>query len=147
MVKRKSSGDRSVAVKSAPKKRRFVTRPQPAVGLAGGPIYSVHPSVALLQKWVAELAEKTGRSLDEWIKHVKKSGPKSEKDCRVWLKEQYRLGTNTAGWLAEKAFSSEADAAEETPEGYLQLAPQYVEQMYVPAAQQAKDSGAPQVHR
>jgi len=24
---------------------------------------------------------------------------------------------------------------------------QYVEQMYVPAAQQAKDSGAPKVHR
>ena len=29
--------------------------------------YGVHPGVAMVQKWVAELKEKTGRSLEEWI--------------------------------------------------------------------------------
>src|SRR5688572_15817388 len=84
----------------------------------------------MVQKWIAELAEKTGRSLDEWVRHVKKFGPKSEKDCRLWLKEQHHLGTNTAWWLAEKAFGSPLGLAEDTPEGYLQQAPKYVEQMY-----------------
>jgi hypothetical protein len=30
-------------------------------------LYSVHPGVAMVQKWVATLPEKTGRSLEEWI--------------------------------------------------------------------------------
>ena len=132
MVKRKRSGDRSVAVKSAPKKKRSVLAGKPAIA-TGGSIYSVHPGVAMVQRWIAELAEKTGRSLDEWIRYVKKFGPKSEKECRLWLKEQHRLGTNTAWWLAEKAFGSPLGIAEETPEGYLQLAPKYVEQMYAGA--------------
>jgi hypothetical protein len=37
--------------------------------------YSVHPSVLMVRKWVAELKEKTGRSLEELLKLVKKSGP------------------------------------------------------------------------
>jgi hypothetical protein len=27
----------------------------------------MHPSVAIVQKWLAELKDKTGRSLEEWI--------------------------------------------------------------------------------
>ncbi len=30
-------------------------------------LYSVHPGVAMMQKWIKELPAKTGRSLDEWI--------------------------------------------------------------------------------
>lgn len=30
-------------------------------------IYGVHPGVLMTQKWIAELKEKTGRSLDEWM--------------------------------------------------------------------------------
>ena len=63
-------------------------------------IYSVHPGVLMTQKWIAELKQKTGRSLDEWIRLVKKSGPKEEKERREWLKKEYGLGTNTAWWLA-----------------------------------------------
>ena len=29
--------------------------------------YGVHPGVALVQKWLAELKEKTGRSMEEWV--------------------------------------------------------------------------------
>jgi hypothetical protein len=35
------------------------------------PSYSVHPGVAMVQKWIQELPEKTGRSLDkERSRHV-----------------------------------------------------------------------------
>jgi hypothetical protein len=54
-------------------------------------IYSVHPSLALVQKWIAELQDKTGRALDEWLRLIKKSGPKDEKARREWLKTEHGL--------------------------------------------------------
>ena len=65
--------------------------------------YGVHPSVAMMQKWVETLKDKTGRSLDEWLAFVKANGPDDEKARREWLKKQYGLGTNTAWWIAERA--------------------------------------------
>ncbi len=35
-------------------------------------IYGVHPGVLMTQKWIAELKQKTGRTLDEWLKLIKK---------------------------------------------------------------------------
>jgi hypothetical protein len=32
-----------------------------------GRLYGVHPGHAMVQKWVAELKEKTGRSVEEWV--------------------------------------------------------------------------------
>jgi len=84
----------------------------------------------MVQKWIVELPAKTGKSLDDWVRHVKKSGPKTEKECRVWLKDEYQLGTNTAWWLAEKAFGNPLGLKDDSPEGYLQLAHVYIEQMY-----------------
>src|SRR5581483_2700974 len=66
-------------------------------------LYSVHPGVMMTQKWVSTLKEKTGRGLDEWLELVKKSGPKTEKEQRDWLKQEYKLGTNSAWWIAERA--------------------------------------------
>lgn len=129
MAKHKSTASRSVAVKTAPRKRKIKTARSPAKPI-GGLLYSVHPGVAMVQKWIGELKAKTGRSLDEWIKHIKQAGPPTEKDCRDWLKSAHNLGTNSAWWLAEKAFGNPLTLAEDTPEGYLALAPQYVEQMY-----------------
>src|SRR6266498_5645358 len=45
-------------------------------------IYGVHPGVLMTQKWIADLKQKTGRSLDEWLIFVKKSGPKTENERR-----------------------------------------------------------------
>jgi hypothetical protein len=59
-------------------------------------LYDVHPSVAMVQKWVAGLKEKTGRSLEEWMTFVKQEGPKDEKSRRKWLKIQHKLATNAA---------------------------------------------------
>ena len=91
-------------------------------------IYSVHPGVLMTQKWIGELKQKTGRSLEEWLKHIKKDGPKDEADRRDWLKKEYGLGTNTAGWLAERSVGK----GEETSDAdlYLQQAERDVDKMF-----------------
>lgn len=91
-------------------------------------VYDVHPGVAMVQKWVGELKEKTGRSLDEWIAFVKKDGPKDEKSQREWLKIQHKMGTNSAWWIAARVAGKESE--EDSPEKYLEAAPQYVEKQY-----------------
>ncbi len=49
----------------------------PAAKSSSGP-YSVHPGLSMMEKWIHDLPAKTGRSLDEWIAFVKKSGPPTE---------------------------------------------------------------------
>lgn len=91
-------------------------------------IYSVHPGVIMTQKWIGELKQKTGRSLDEWLKLIKKTGPRDEKPRREWLKAEYGLGTNTAWWLAERAEGKGEESGD--PDLYLQEAERYVDEMY-----------------
>jgi hypothetical protein len=91
-------------------------------------IYSVHPGVFMVQKWIAELPEKTGRSLDQWLTFINKHGPKAEAERRDWLKKDHKLRTNTAWWLAERSVGKGND--EETAEGYLAKAEQYVKEMF-----------------
>ena len=91
-------------------------------------IYGVHPGVAMTQKWVAELKAKTGRTLEEWLKLIKKSGPKDEKARREWLKTEHGLGTNSAWWLAERADGKSSEVGD--PDSYLAAAEGYVEVMF-----------------
>jgi Domain of unknown function (DUF5655)/Domain of unknown function (DUF4287) len=93
-------------------------------------IYSVHPAVAMVQKWIVDLPTKTGRSLEQWLAFIKKSGPATEKERREWLKTEHGLGTNTAWWLAERAEGGDKGIAEDNPESYLKAAEGYVEAMY-----------------
>lgn len=60
-------------------------------------LYGVHPGVAMVQKWVSELKEKTGRSLEEWIAFVKKEGPKDEKSRHCMLKSSMRGRRRSCG--------------------------------------------------
>jgi hypothetical protein len=91
-------------------------------------IYSVHPGVLMTQKWIGELKQKTGRSLEEWLKHIKKDGPADEKERREWLKEKYGLGTNTAWWLAERSVGKGEETGD--PDLYLESAERDVEKMF-----------------
>ena len=97
-------------------------------GAKAGSLYGVHPGVAMMQKWVAELKEKTGRTLDEWTTLVKEEGPSSEKERREWLKSTHKLGTNSAWWIAERAEGKGDEDAD--PESYLRAAAAYVEEQY-----------------
>ena len=90
--------------------------------------YDVHPGVAMVQKWVAELPEKTGKSLEQWAKLLKKQKIEGVTKQRDWLKEEHGLGTNAAWWVAEYAEGKPTWDAD--PETYLRSAELYVEEMY-----------------
>jgi uncharacterized protein DUF5655/uncharacterized protein DUF4287 len=91
-------------------------------------IYSVHPSVVMMQAWIAGLLQKTGRTLEEWIELVQDEGPETERERRAWLKAEHGLGTNAAWWIAERA---EGRAAEDgDPAAYLKAAEGYVKAMF-----------------
>src|SRR5204862_5081655 len=91
-------------------------------------IYGVHPGVLMTQKWVAELKQKTGRTLAEWIKFIKKEGPPTEAARRDWLKQEHRLGTNSAWWLAERSVGKGEEVGDR--DVYLRAAEKYVEEMF-----------------
>ena len=90
--------------------------------------YSVHPGVAMVQKWVAELKGKTGRSVEEWVDLVRREGPADNKARREWLKREHGLGTNSAWWLADRADGKGGEDSD--PAEYLRAAEGYVESMF-----------------
>jgi len=91
-------------------------------------LYDVHPGVAMVQKWVAELKAKTGRSLEEWVALAKEEGPNEPKARREWLKTKHKLGTNSAWWIADHIEGKGGE--EDYPEAYLKAAVKYVEEQY-----------------
>lgn len=91
-------------------------------------IYGVHPGVLTTQKWIGELKQKTGRTLEEWLKFINQDGPPGEQERRAWLKARQGLGTNAAWWLAERSVGKGEEAGD--PDAYLKVAENYVEQMF-----------------
>jgi hypothetical protein len=91
-------------------------------------MYSVHPAVLMVRNAIAGLKGKTGRSLEEWIACVNKSGPKTTEQRRAWLKSKHGLGTNYAWWIAERSLGKGAEDGD--PKAYLRAAAEYVENMY-----------------
>src|ERR1017187_4605725 len=87
--------------------------------------YTVHPGVAMVQQWMQELPQKTGRSLEEWIAVTRKSGPPTERERREWLKKEHKLGSNSAAWIAERLEGKGTE--EDSPEAYLKTAAEWVE--------------------
>lgn len=94
-----------------------------------GITFSVHPSVAYVQSIMDNLRRNTGRSLEEWVAAVKKHGPADPPGRRAWLKGE-GLGSTQAWFVAERSQGATAHAFDETPEGYLDLAPRYVDAQY-----------------
>jgi hypothetical protein len=90
-------------------------------------IYSVHPGVAMVQKSIASLPQKTGRSVDEWIRLIRRRGLADIRATRDFLKAEYKLGTNYASWLADLAAGKGEDG---DPEKYLETAERYVDEMF-----------------
>ncbi len=91
-------------------------------------IYGVHPGVAMVRKWIDEMPEKTGKSLDHWIKLIKKEGPPTNRERREWLKQEQGLGTNSASWLADRAEGKNSEDSD--PDEYLRAAEKYVAKMF-----------------
>ena len=82
----------------------------------------------MTQKWITELKQKTGRSLEEWLKLIRKEGPAEEKERRNWLREKHDLNTMIATWLAERSLGKGAEMAD--PDLYLESAERDVEKMF-----------------
>jgi len=84
----------------------------------------------MFQKTIAGLKQKTGRTLEEWIRFIGKEGPETEKDRREWLKAKHGMGTNYAWWIAERSVGKGDDGS---PETYLKQAEEHMEEMYAGA--------------
>jgi hypothetical protein len=82
----------------------------------------------MVQKWIADLPEKTGRSLEDWIKATRASGLSGLPERVDWLKKEHGLGTNAARLIAERAEGKGSE--QDDPEAYLRTAELYVEAMF-----------------
>jgi hypothetical protein len=83
-------------------------------------IYSMHPSSAMEESSIANLPKKTGKTLEQWLAIVKKSGPPTEKERREWLKKEYGFTTNYASWVAERAEGRGSFADQYDPDAYVE---------------------------
>jgi Domain of unknown function (DUF4287) len=63
----------------------------------GAPASVVEKSAAM------HLRERTGRTLEEWVKLVQETGPATRKERAEWLKTKHGLGVNFAAWIALSA--------------------------------------------
>jgi hypothetical protein len=83
-------------------------------------VYTIHPGFAMEESGLQILKERTGHTLEEWVRVVKKSGPATEKERIAWLKEAHGITTNYALWIAKRvdgggsAASYDPDAMVET---------------------------------
>lgn len=103
--------------------------PTPAKKAKARPVvYSIHPSIKLVQDWMDRLPEETGRSYDQWMAHINKAAPKDEAARREWLKTTYKHGNRAAQWLAE--FSVGKGVEDFDPKVYLKVAPGMVDALY-----------------
>lgn len=91
-------------------------------------IYRVHPSVAYARKIIANLPDKTGRSLDDWSDLLRAEGPKEKKERPAWLHSEYGLGRTTAWLIASAAQGSSPEDYDD--DRYLDMAVNYVENLY-----------------
>ncbi|MFL6262764.1 MAG: DUF5655 domain-containing protein [Thermoanaerobaculia bacterium] len=89
--------------------------------------YSVHPSVQYVRNWIDTLPQKTGRSLDEWLR-LAEQGPATAKERTAWLKSEHGLGTNSAQWIAETSLGTMEETGD--ADHYLRRAVGYVETMF-----------------
>lgn len=69
-------------------------------------VYTLHPGFAMEESSMANLKERTGRTIEEWVRIVKKSGPATERERIAWLKEAHGITTNYALWIAKRVDGS-----------------------------------------
>jgi hypothetical protein len=90
--------------------------------------YDVHPGVKMIQEWVKELPEKTGRTLQQWAELVNKLESKVRKERIAYLKEKHGLGTNSAMHIVE--YATDSLSWDGDPNIYLKQAVKYVDGMF-----------------
>ncbi len=69
-------------------------------------LYSSHPGFAREAAFIANLHERTGKTLEQWMAEITKSGPPTLKERIAWLKADRGLTRDYATWLAGLADGS-----------------------------------------
>lgn len=92
------------------------------------PAYDVHPGVAMVQKFVAELPAKTGKTLEEWGDLVDAQGFDTAAEKRDFLRKRHGFGTNAAAWVVE--YTDGQPTWDADPDSYLDCAATFVDAMY-----------------
>lgn len=92
--------------------------------------FDVHPGVAMVQKWVAGLPAKTGRSLEQWRIVFTAAAKKHpvRKDLVAAMKDEHGLGTVTAEQIWEYTFGAQTWDGDD--DIYLKNAEEYVTGQY-----------------
>jgi hypothetical protein len=108
--------------------REGTALPRPTRGAQSRSLYSVHPGVAMTQKWVAELRGKTGKSLEEWLALVRSSPAETDRARVAWLKENFGLGTNAAKMMVDYAAGKGTEVLD--ADAYLRAAEANVDAMF-----------------
>jgi Domain of unknown function (DUF5655)/Domain of unknown function (DUF4287) len=83
-------------------------------------IYSPHPSLVMEESSIANLPKTTGKTLEQWLAIIKKSGPPTEKERREWLKKEHGFTANYASWVAERAEGRGSFADQYDPDAYVE---------------------------
>jgi hypothetical protein len=65
-------------------------------------VYTRHPGFAMEESGLAILEDRTGRTLEGWVRIVKKAGPAMEKERIAWLKQAHGITTNYALWISKR---------------------------------------------
>jgi hypothetical protein len=65
-------------------------------------IYSTHPSIAHWHAMLQSLPDRTGKTMEEWLALLHKSGLESVSERRKWLKEEHGLGLSTIGLILDE---------------------------------------------
>jgi hypothetical protein len=94
---------------------------------ADSELYSVHPSVFYARSILDNLADRTGRSLEDWIQLLHEASPDA-RARRNWLVREQGLGATTASMIAEQSLGMGAEKLD--PAAYLKAAAGYVDAMY-----------------
>lgn len=66
-----------------------------------------------LASMIANLKDKTGRSLDEWLAEARASGQTKHGALVTWLKAKHGLGHGYANLVAHKTFASDAGSSDD----------------------------------
>jgi Domain of unknown function (DUF5655)/Domain of unknown function (DUF4287) len=82
-------------------------------------VYTLHPGFKMETSSLANLKERTGRSLDDWVRIVKKSGPATHSERIAWLKQEHGITTNYALWIAKRV-DGEGSAADYDPDAMVE---------------------------
>ena len=66
-------------------------------------VYSMHPGFAREEACIARLPETTGKTIDQWIAIIRKTGPATTKERREWLVREHGFTSNYASYVADRA--------------------------------------------